>query len=99
MAVIKRAARGSPSRRAALGLQRAARRWPCVRRLHLRKMLGDELDADLAAGESADAGSLCRLCRRLMLFCDLSLTGDAAGDAELVGEPVFEFHHFRPAVS
>ena len=62
---------------AARVLQRAARRWPCVRRLHLRKMLGDELDADLAAGEPADAGSLCRLCRRLMLFCDLSLTGDA----------------------
>ena len=62
---------------AARVLQRAARRCPCVRRLHLRTRLGDELDADLADCRPAAAGSLCRLCRRLMLFCDLRRSEDA----------------------
>lgn len=55
-------------------LQRAARRCPCVRRLRLRKALGDELDADLVS--PAAAGSLCGLCRRLLLFCDLRVPAD-----------------------
>eukprot|EP01043_Picozoa_sp_COSAG02_P039518 COSAG02_NODE_3127_length_7316_cov_6.965360_3_plen_722_part_00 len=85
---------------AACVLQRAIRRCPCVRRLHLRRLIGHELDADLAAGEPAAPGSLYRLCRRLLLFCDLSLIDDVARFRKLSLLVLKQPHEFcSPAVS